>query len=375
MATKLKESGDAENAPLPDISVRTADAEQQDGAAPLPDLSVRTAVHSFLFTREKVFRHNRMSTIGASEVGQCARRVWFLKNGEAPDQPEQPKGAAVRGDMIEAHVWVPAMRAYIENLGGKLLFAGDNQQTLTDGYLSCTPDGLAIFGDHCIPVECKSIDPRVALSEVKSEHRAQVQVQLGILRQATEWRPDRALISYINASFFDAVEEFWIPFDERVYGAARARALKIMDATSPLGLRPEGKMAGGRECEHCPWSSRCAHEQAAGVPAKADVELGDNAWMALEGAVQRYQAARGAGEAAKAEEAEAKEEIKEILRAHGCRRFDGGDWSISWSAVKGRSTIDLEAAKAAGVDLSPFAKEGDPSERLLIKATEKELEK
>jgi hypothetical protein len=337
---------------------------------PPASFSVREGVHAFLRIHGKAWEHDRSATIGASEIGQCARRVWFLKNGIEADDPPPLKGAAIRGDLIEQHIWVPAMRTHVESLGGKLLFAGEEQQTLADGYLSCTPDGIAVDlpGEPCLLTECKSIDPRVTLSEVKSEHFAQVQVQLGIVRACTEWKPERAIVSYINASFFDGVEEFEVTFDPAVYLAAKARALSIMDATAAMELRPEGKMAGGKECAHCPWASRCAHEQAASVPAKADVPLGDNALKALEQAVARQLAAKEAGEAAKAERAEAEEEIKEILRAHGARRFETSEWGVSWSSVKGRTTTDLKAAAKAGVDLTPFTREGDPSERLTIKS-------
>src|SRR5687767_11447335 len=104
-------------------------------------LSIRDAVHGFLAARAKPWAHDRSQTIGASEIGQCARKVWFGKNGIAPDVADDLKGAAARGDLIEQYVWAPAVASHVASLGGELWFAGDEQKTLVDGYLSATPDG------------------------------------------------------------------------------------------------------------------------------------------------------------------------------------------------------------------------------------------
>jgi hypothetical protein len=91
---------------------------------------------------------DRENTVGASEIGQCARKVFFGKNagdrvyGAVSDEDyTDPWGAALRGRLFEDHFWVPALRA---RHGDKLLFAGAQQRTLISGFLSATPDGLLI---------------------------------------------------------------------------------------------------------------------------------------------------------------------------------------------------------------------------------------
>lgn len=326
-------------------------------------------VADYLATQNKSWAHDRSATIGASEIGQCARRVWFVKNAAAVDgDHKDSRGAAVRGDLIERHVWLPALQHWAASIGAAVLFAGDDQRTLTDGYLSATCDAIVIMPDGEVVLrECKSIDPRVDLQKAKAVHRDQVQVQLGVVAAAGEYQPTRAVIDYIDASFVDKLTSFEAEPDPVAYAAAKARSIAIMDAVSPIELRPEGKMAGGKECDNCSWASRCAHEQVASVPKKADVPLGENAFLALSNAVERQVAAKEqAAEASKAE-AEAKEEIKEILRAHGARRFDAPTFGVSWSTVKGRESLDLKAVERAGIDLTPFKSVGDPSERLIIK--------
>jgi hypothetical protein len=64
---------------------------------------------------------------------------------------------------------------------------------------------------------------------------------------------------------------------------------------------------------------------------------------------------------------ERKERLRDRLRELGVRRVQGGGISVLWAQVKGRTTLDLEAMRAAGIDLTPYEKQGLPSERLSIK--------
>jgi hypothetical protein len=125
---------------------------------------------------------DRHSTCGASDVGQCARKIYCDKNEGDPDygvtrNPDfmSSWGATLRGVLIENYFMVPALR---EAYGDKFQRAGAEQKTLTLAYLSGTPDAIfadmpsdalahlgvpALSGDGSLPAEFKSIDPRVAL--------------------------------------------------------------------------------------------------------------------------------------------------------------------------------------------------------------------
>ncbi|CAK0767864.1 hypothetical protein WCLP8_4170006 [uncultured Gammaproteobacteria bacterium] len=63
-----------------------------------------------------------------------------------------------------------------------------------------------------------------------------------------------------------------------------------------------------------------------------------------------------------------REQIRKFLRELGTRtrKVEGEGFSVSWSPVKGRKSLDRKAAEKAGLDLSPYEREGDPSERLTI---------
>ena len=54
------------------------------------------------------FKHDRKQTVGASEIGQCARKVFWLKNEDDPEYavPRDPEytetwGARMRGTVFE----------------------------------------------------------------------------------------------------------------------------------------------------------------------------------------------------------------------------------------------------------------------------------
>src|SRR5262249_27250299 len=172
-----------------------------------------------------------------------ARKVFWRKNQDdpiygAPRDPDwsDPWGATLRGDLIEQHFVEPALRAAF---GAKLLYAGTEQQTLTNEFLSATPDGLVVdqpadalayvgvpdLGPgRCFVTEIKSIDPRTSLTAPKPEHAYQAIVQQGLFRELTEHQPEYAVVLYVNASFLDDIVEFVVPFDSDIYEHAKQRA-------------------------------------------------------------------------------------------------------------------------------------------------------
>jgi CRISPR/Cas system-associated exonuclease Cas4 (RecB family) len=277
-------------------------------------------------------------------------------------------GATLRGQIYEAHVWEPALRAAF---GDKLIFAGADQQTFVSDYLSATPDGLVITNHDgtCVLVECKTADPRTRLAEAKPEHVYQVQVQMGLVAERTNYRPLKAIISYTDTSFFDETKEFEVQFDPSIYSTAKERAATIMTATSMQALKPEGYIAGGRECSYCPFTTACGRARAEAVPkvegaipAEQMNEIKEKAFAVKvfkEKAADYEQMARSMEHA-----------IKDALTQIGSKKAVDWEISVSWSAVKGRPSFNMKglraAAEKAGVDLSQFETVGDPADRLTI---------
>ena len=342
-------------------------------------ISIKDMADSHVASNRKHWSHDRLTTVGASETFLCARRTAYAKAETAPDPDYEDRyGARVRGDLIENHFWEPAIRGQKPE-GVQLLFAGREQKTLVDGYLSATSDGLLVgvapdalahlgvpdLGSDTLVVECKSIDPRVSLKEAKAEHSGQTQVQMGLIRACTPYRPNFALISYADASFLDTITEFAVAFDPAVYAAAKDRARRIMLAEDPATLPPEGRIAGGGECRHCAFHHRCQGAVVGAIP-RDSVPVGANALAHLKALVEQHEQADGEAEAAGRRREDIREQVRVLLRELGTRKVEGDGFLISWFPVKGRKSLDRKAAERAGLDLARFEREGDPSERLTI---------
>jgi hypothetical protein len=339
---------------------------------------IREALDAHAHSLQRSFDHDRAQTVGASEVGQCARKIYWLKNADDPaySAPQDEGyvegwGARLRGQIFEDHFWVPAMRA---RFGSTLKFAGENQTTFASGFLSATPDGLVATPDDCFLIECKTIDPRTKLDGPKPSHMFQVQVQLGLVREITGYKPAHAIISYTDSSFWNEVIEFKVKFDPALYETAKKRAAAIATALAFDELKPEGWIAGGKECEYCPFSKACGRErtrvpeQAATADPQFAAEIADLAHTA-----KRLEAA---ADATTEQLRAVQSEIRDRLRAKGLRRVVGNGVSVLWSAIKGRQSFDMkgirEAAASAGIELAQYETAGEPTDRLVITLTQRD---
>ena len=348
---------------------------------------IREALFQFATATARVF-DDRNSTVGASEIGQCARKVFFAKNSDDPlyhiaadEGFAETWGATLRGKLVEEHFWTPALRA---RFGSKLLYAGDDQRMFTSAFLGATPDALLIDaphdalshlgvpdigGDGSIVLECKSVDPRARIGEAKPEHVYQTITQLGLLRELTKHRPQWAVISYVNASFIDDVKEFPVQFEPQIYANAKARAAQIMTATRADELKPEGWIAGGKECAYCPFTKACGIERRT-VAANGSDCVDPQFVAEMRELAVAYKVRQAEVDAAEARLRASQYEIKERLRAKQLRRVVGDDFTVTWSPVKGRSGIDVKAlsaaATAAGINVTKFETAGDPGDRLAV---------
>lgn len=333
------------------------------------------------------WKHDRSSTVGASEIGQCARKVFFLKNegngfGRDRDAEHDDRwGARVPGVVYEDKWWVPAMRREARRLGGVLMMAGKQQATLARGFLSATPDGVVglPLDERSVlefALECKTRDPRARQGVAKPEHVYQVQVQLGLIREATAFRPGYGLLMYTDRAWWDDVEVHRVDYDPSIYEAAKQRARDIMSATEPGDLKPEGVIAGGDECQYCPFREACGAVRATAVPPKSkhEAELGEADRFALAGLAARIRLHEQEAERAAQAKGEAAEAIKALLRAAGARKAsvetNEGTVRVSYWSNDGGVRYDdkaiREAAIAAGVDVSQYEKPGNAFDVLKV---------
>ena len=318
--------------------------------------------------------HDRSLTVGGSENHTCIRRLWFAKRDTSPDPGYRDSwGFFQRGHTIEA--WLVGLIQDALPEGYRLLYTGDSQRTLISGRLSATPDGLLITSEgEAVVVEIKSLDPRSNLDAPKHQHIHQVQIQMGLFRETTEHRPERALLLYVNASDFSHIVEHQVEFDPGRYAEARNRADRVFDTPRAADLPAEG--AWDDSCRYCPFTQACGvavveaaprHSYAQGT--STDLEPADlDTLKSL--VIERDGVACEIDELSRDKKI-LEERIKLELRRHDLKKVDGEGWSISHSLVAGRRSLDTDtlekALDAAGLDLDDFYKIGRESERLTIK--------
>lgn len=337
---------------------------------------------------EKTWHHDRSQSVGASEAFGCIRANFFKKRGKElgfePDpEYEMDWGPTERGNMIENHFVVPAMKFLPK--GVELMFGGDAQTTLIKDRSSSTPDGLFTgipkgpvtikYRDHvinlpevdsgCIGLEIKSIDPRAVLTEERAKHRGQSIMGLGLIRETTEYKPNYWVILYINASFLSEITPFVVTYDENVYQAGKDRADQVWEAEGPLDLFPEGKLAN--DCNFCQWTIACGEASLRAIAEGVDTPL-DNPFIIgeLEAKGEAFLLLKEKAKETEEELERAKEDIKVFMATHGLNKASTDQFRVTWSKVKGRAYVDTKAIAATGFDIKPYTKDGNPYDVLKV---------
>jgi hypothetical protein len=333
----------------------------------------------FVTSQKKTFEHDRSKTLGASEVFACLRQSFFKKtNAEKDKDYKESWGATHRGNLLEDHFVVPAMDKFLPE-GVDYVGAGDQQKTFVDikSKLSSTPDGLISgvsmdallkygikdLGADCFVLEIKSVDPRVNLKTEKAIHRGQSIVQLGMINQYTDYKPKYAVILYVDASFLDNISVFVVEFDQGVYDNAKLRADKVFSATKASDLPAEGKIL--YSCDLCAFTSACAKATESSMPpAQKNYKYGKEDIVSMRELAEKKTDAGRREKEAKEEKDKVNEEIKEFLRQRGIRRVTGDDFSVSYTFVAGRQTVDFEAMREDGIDVDSYKTQGDGFEKV-----------
>jgi hypothetical protein len=207
---------------------------------------------------------DRTKYVTSSEIGYCERKVRFDKDamkasGYSPKEGTTQKargwGMMERGHNIEG--W------FIENLARglagqlRLILAGDHQRSFADKHQSGTPDGVFLLGDRqFITLEIKSIDPRTNTANLPKEtHLPQITQNCDLVAQALDMECLGSLLIYIDASDYEKLTIFEIPFDHVEADRLIARAERILSAASAADLEPEGVHKD--HCKYCDHTAQC----------------------------------------------------------------------------------------------------------------------
>lgn len=302
-------------------------------------------------------RHNwgfdRTEFLNSSEAGDCIRKIWYGKHTPEAAE-EQDWGFARRGSHGESYV----TDSLAANNSVALDMIGDNQLSLQDKKrrLSATPDGVIKIGDgDWEGLEIKTIDPRTNLRNLpKTNHLIQFKIAMALINQETDYRVTQGRLLYMDASNFNAIQEFKIGVDDGILDSYAKKAKRVFTAPSADGLDREGKRDGG--CKFCSFTEVC------GVSAAPRKRVTGGA----SGSAVRYVAIKDQIDTLKAEQDSLKEDLKGELALRGTDKLIAGDIEVSISQAKGRASLNRKAVAAAGIDLSPFETVGAPSERLTV---------
>ena len=175
--------------------------------------------------------------------------------------------------------------------------------------------------------------------------------------------PEDGVIVYMDASNYNDIVEYRVERDPGILDRLAPRAKAMLDARKVEKLDREGKRTG--ECKAyggCPFVAECG----VSIEGEAKVSRG-NRGSNLDDAVQAYVLAAADMDEASKRKADASETIKAELAERNARELPVGNHLVQLTTVAGRTTVDWKKAEAAGYDLTPFKKVGQPSERLTVK--------
>jgi CRISPR/Cas system-associated exonuclease Cas4 (RecB family) len=325
---------------------------------------LRDFAPEFAKGRKVAFSHDRSKVIGASEVGKCARRIAYDKLGYDGD-PEKLKqnGFAVRGDVMEDAYSSQIVEAWVKAAGGEMLYHGQaNQQTFagTKVPLSATPDGLGInlprdflkdygvedIGPSCaLTVELKSISPRYAKHKLpKAPHIPQTMTQIGMIRAATEYKPDYGVLIYISSDDYFDIEVFVVKWDEKQFKGLVSRAKLILGTTDPNQLMPEGKVNGGSECGECPFARICLGFLP-WVPDEDPRAPSSKTIKAVEKVAKVYNALEIEEEKIKQKKRDAEAAVIAAINAAGTRFVPGKQYKVLLKQTASQDRYNIEKLK------------------------------
>lgn len=339
---------------------------------------------------QKTWPHDRTKSVGASEAFGCIRKNWFSKRGklfgyERDTSYHESWGATRRGDIIENYQVVPAVERGLARRGMELIMAGDGQDTIVKGTSSATLDGLIInaptdllaeydvpdLGTDCCVLEMKSFDPRINIVQEKDIHRGQTQMQMGMIRETTPYKPNFAVVLYVNASWLDDIRAFVVEYDDDIYEIGKRRNEKVFTVEDPAELGAEGKLDG--MCSYCPYEGSCQKVSAARVPAKRkplnmkEIEAQDHSLIEdLDAPVHELALLKREKKTLERKIEDKNEEVRQSLIAANESRAVGDGWKVSYTAQKGRKTISKDLMIERGLDPEDFMTEGAGFEKLTV---------
>lgn len=312
---------------------------------------------SFLFDGLKSVDNklgDRSQYIGASDIGGCLKRAFLSKTTETKEESALEQLIVLQRGHIAEGIVESALRSKGLNYKSQVEVVGANELSFIKAHI----DFVVESAKELVIVECKSI-----ASSIEAPYDSwilQVQLQMGLLKEANPTKPIRAVISAINVAN-GSVQEFAIDRSEIFYFAAIARAkqlweaVKLRDALASraksvweeMKERIEPKGECGALCAYCPFKGQCQTLRASASELPADIAVKLARLKALN-----------------AQEKEIKSlasEIKSYLESANLKKAISGSNTVALVNCKGKPSVNLEKLKElVGEDvIAECVSEGD----------------
>jgi hypothetical protein len=194
---------------------------------------------------------------------------------------------------------------------------------------------------------------------------------MGLVRDTTEYKPEHAIVIYVNASWYDDIRAFLVDFSQTEYMIGRERNEKVFEVDDPALFAPEGKLDG--DCKYCKYTDSCSLVSTGRVPEKRDAlkakELDGQDKDMLERMdvlVQNQAALKAVEKQTKRELEEANEAIRQELINAGTSRAVGEDWKVFYSAQAGAKRLSTALMIETGLDPDDYKEQGNGFEKLTV---------
>ncbi len=357
---------------------------------------------------------DRALSVGASEIGDCARKIAARKQRIEPDKEYVEKeadnnGFATRGNVMEDNWQVPVMQEWARLNGGELLYASQEEQISLGPFkrATATPDGIFIGlkkdalhefrmasnpkqkcklllkkGD-VVQLELKSIDPRVDKGSLpQQKHVDQLNQATGLTRRSifevvdpetgeveeTTYKPKYGILWYADASNYRDSIGFVVIYNDKGFKSQLKRIDYMMDTPWEKVL-PEGSMVKNKKpCTTCEFAMQCLGF-VPWVP-KTERSLKDKELLKLDEMVTHLEGLKEAKDEVSAEITQAEADIKVFLSSKKTSFAQAVDFKASWTTRSGQSRFQGSLARKylenKGVDIEPFMQTTKPSEVLKV---------
>lgn len=220
---------------------------------------------------------DRSKFVTSSEIGKCARMIWFAKYAAEHNIPPPQDvssfqtsgwGFWARGHNVEAWVVEQLRRS---DASADFKYIGDEQVSFYCDAQSGTPDGVMIDTAGITVFDIKSMDPRKGRKGLPEDsHVKQVIQNMDLIEQCTDLIPSGGKLIYVNCSNYEEMYEFDIERNEDLMDELNARAHMIMSAEQAEDVEPEGIYNNG--CGFCPFKSHCNDAQTRAKSAKMEAK-------------------------------------------------------------------------------------------------------